>query len=590
MHVLIKRKLEGPSIPELGQPTSTTFDSVVVPLNRPTTGPAALVSYELQRSLNGTTWETIATGPAIFGNPPAQYVDGGRTALTTYRYRARATDAAGRVSDFCSPVSVITADRPVGPPPPPVDDWRPNFPALGGGYIKPWQYSAPANYSKLAPLMVWLGDHYPYVESSYGSLASHFAAVKALKPPGVGADSILAAYTIHSESFPITDYFYADVVKKLTDENWFLRVTYPDGAIVSAVYDVRNPEINDTEYAHLNDKDANGKSWLIWHAEYINRLNVTGGSFPFPEFYDTNVSPPLTRAPITYTVSANPYYGAQYIDNVFWHKKVAGDYNQDGVAESPTDPLATESESSKAYRVSVQRGYVIHATRLRELSPNVRVFGNMDFFQIAGYNIYLQNYTPDFTRLGELYQVMDGGLAAEYWLTDAREPFSLEWQRREDGLIGFWCLVNIAKIMHGAVRFPRMCSYKCNDILHDGTAADLQRLRFAIGTVCVLTNGLIDDTGHIAANSAWHPYYTNNGAGHGWLGQPINETPSWTPYQNGVYVREFTEGFVGVNPRNNGARTIALGVNVRNIDNGATYAAGSAIPIADRDGLLLVKV
>lgn len=108
MHVLIKRKLEGPSIPELGQPTSVTFDSVTVPLNRPTTGPAALASYELQRSLNGTTWSTIATGPGIFGNPAAQYVDGGRLALTTYHYRARATDVAGRVSDFCAPVSTTT--------------------------------------------------------------------------------------------------------------------------------------------------------------------------------------------------------------------------------------------------------------------------------------------------------------------------------------------------------------------------------------------------------------------------------------------------------------------------------------------------
>lgn len=108
MFVLIKRKLEGPSIPELGQPTSVTFDSVTLPVVRPSTGPAALASYELQRSLDGTTWSAIATGPSIFGNPAAQYVDGGRAALTTYYYRARATDVAGRVSDYCAPVSGTT--------------------------------------------------------------------------------------------------------------------------------------------------------------------------------------------------------------------------------------------------------------------------------------------------------------------------------------------------------------------------------------------------------------------------------------------------------------------------------------------------
>lgn len=109
MQIIIKRRVDGPSTPELGQPTSVTFSSVTVPLNRPSTGPAPISSYTIQRSLNGTTWTTAATGALIFGNPPVAFVDGGRLALTTYFYRALAEDTGGRVSVYGATVSVTTA-------------------------------------------------------------------------------------------------------------------------------------------------------------------------------------------------------------------------------------------------------------------------------------------------------------------------------------------------------------------------------------------------------------------------------------------------------------------------------------------------
>jgi hypothetical protein len=107
-YVLVKRKVDGPSIPELGTPVALTFDSVRVPLNRPSTGPNLVSAYELERSTDGSAWTVIATGASIFGNPPAQYVDGGRLASTTYHYRARTTDTGGRVSAYCATVSVTT--------------------------------------------------------------------------------------------------------------------------------------------------------------------------------------------------------------------------------------------------------------------------------------------------------------------------------------------------------------------------------------------------------------------------------------------------------------------------------------------------
>ncbi len=108
-YVLVKRKIDGPSVPELGMPTAVTFDSVRVPLVRPSTGPNALAAYQLERvSAAGGPWVVIAYGADIFGNPPAQYVDGGRQANTQYYYRCRAIDVAGRVSAYCAVVVVTT--------------------------------------------------------------------------------------------------------------------------------------------------------------------------------------------------------------------------------------------------------------------------------------------------------------------------------------------------------------------------------------------------------------------------------------------------------------------------------------------------
>jgi hypothetical protein len=138
MQILIKRKVDGPSVPELGTPTSVTFDSITVPLNRASTGPAALAQYELQRSLDGSTWTTIATGASIFGNPAVQFVDGGRIALTTYHYRARALDVAGRASGYSATVSATTAAIPNAR-----KNWNP------GNYVFPDHIAYPYNDDKI---------------------------------------------------------------------------------------------------------------------------------------------------------------------------------------------------------------------------------------------------------------------------------------------------------------------------------------------------------------------------------------------------------------------------------------------------------
>jgi hypothetical protein len=94
----------------------------------------------------------------------------------------------------------------------------------------------------------------------------------------------------------------------------------------------------------------------------------------------------------------------------------------------------------------------------------------------------------------------------------------------------------------------------------------------------------------------WFDEYDDAGKGTGYLGMPVSG-PSLTPYQNGVYMREFDHGFALVNPKGNGTQTVTLPVAVHRIlgtqapsvNNGATIPAGSPITLQDRDGLILLK-
>jgi hypothetical protein len=109
LRIIVKRRVDGPSAPELGTPVPTSFSSITVPLSRPSTGPAAIASYSIERATAaGGPFTVVASGPAVFGNPPTQYVDGGLIAGGTYYYRARATDTSGRVSAYSAVVSGTT--------------------------------------------------------------------------------------------------------------------------------------------------------------------------------------------------------------------------------------------------------------------------------------------------------------------------------------------------------------------------------------------------------------------------------------------------------------------------------------------------
>lgn len=79
----------------------------------------------------------------------------------------------------------------------------------------------------------------------------------------------------------------------------------------------------------------------------------------------------------------------------------------------------------------------------------------------------------------------------------------------------------------------------------------------------------------------------------GYLGYPV-EAPQLSPWSNGVYRREYTNGLVLVNPRGNGRQTINVGTGWKRIlgtedpihNNGQTV---STITLDEQDGIILLR-
>lgn len=457
----------------------------------------------------------------------------------TYAYTAKHKDNDNNESTANASVSVA------------VGEWSPNYPRLGAYYIPPNRWGSDAYWQRLAYCCTLVFTHYNGAQSAAGrTLRSAIDGIKALVPVSMGAVPKHVAYIIHDETYDAGsgDSATQRLRDKLVAENWYLRNNYPEGAIVESSFASNLDLINRTSAGQQDD--AGGKNWIEWYADLMYVQNVTG------ETGNT----------------ANPSLDGHFLDNCYYKERKNGDFDLDG---------AVDDTSDADFSYSCRDGIRLHFEYMRSISDSNHVqLGNItDLFRVEGGSIYGSSYTPNYSLVAPLYQVIDGGLS-EYFLSGASEPFSLEYQERNNGLVGFNANRNAMRFQEGLVRMPGTNIYSVRD------SDDTQRRRFGAAFITVCSDGAIDDRLWEGYSSL--PAIYTNGTGVGWLGQAVGAA-QYTAYQNGVYAREFDNGYVAVNPRNNGSRNITFPVNVRNVVTATNYTAGSNIPLADRDGGFYVK-
>lgn len=399
MQILIKRKVDGPSVPELGTPTSVTFDSITVPLNRPSTGPAALAQYELQRSLDGSTWLTIATGPAIFGNPAAQFVDGGRIALTTYYYRARALDVAGRASAYSATVSATTAATvlPVVTSSYPLLSmyWVGSDPTLGGHLA---QYQSATGVARMARCNFVVMQGWPELQSARGGVSNQdiAALVKAVNP-----DTKLFVY-FDTEFVPKSSNVYVVRQQKIAAENWYVYNGGTSGTKRDSYFSSTAYAINNTDYVPKDSADRNAMEWM---ADFESGW-IFGGT-------EGNELAPL-------------------IDGVFWDNvlirpRLSADWNRDGTSDS-----LSSATTASWYRQGIASG----VNRFKASFPTRQTVGNMaEFFQHEAYGLgpLASSEYQGLLHGGVFEHAIGNWFSPEVWNSTAN--FVTAIQRTEDAAI-----------------------------------------------------------------------------------------------------------------------------------------------------------
>lgn len=554
LQIIIKRQIDGPSTPELGTPTAPTFDSVNVPLVRPSTGPNPIASYSIERATSAAgPWTVAASGAGIFGNPPTAYTDGGRTAVTTYYYRARATDSAGRVSAYSATVSVTT---PATVSPPVTTTFSPNYPRLAMVNVDPGIWGNAAYDARLGNYAICAHTRYNGSDGGVRPFGQSVPAIKAAAVASLGVVPIHTSYINNMETVN-GDPAQQRVWDKCQAMNWWLRAPWPNGPISVSTY-LSYDTINRTRAGQFPDSD--GKTWIQWYADLMMRQNVTGEPGN----------------------AACPALDGFFTDNCFIAERSNGDYDRNGTTET--------AYANNAFALSVREGIKDHIDYIRSIWPTTTAqLGNAADWT-GGVSAHFPdfpkaNYTPRYDDIYPLAGVFDGALVEGY-IVDSGE--SKEWLYRTNGIDGWYAIRNEARFFDGSVRNPAMNIYFCRDqSTNIAVAANYQKLRFSVAAVTVLSDGCVDD--RLFVNWPTLPAIYTNGTGAGWLGQ-ARETPRYDPYQSGVYVRHFVNGYVAVNPRNNGSQVFTLPVAVRNVQTGSTHNANTNIQIADRDGLFFVKV
>jgi hypothetical protein len=539
-----------PAAPGTPTLTATALGSASIRLQASGTAAAGFKTWEFTASATlGGVYVPLATQ----GSPIFDWT--GLSPSTTYYFKVRGTTNADQVTAFSAAVSATT--DPATAPPPPV--FSPNYPRLGYYYVNTTQWGNSANFAKLANASVLIFTHYNGAEAAAGrTLRSAIDGIKAVVPVGMGAEPVHTAYIVHDECFDSGsgDSATARLRTKLSAENWYLRATFPGGAIVESSFAANLDLINRTSVGQ--SVDGGGKNWIEWYADLMYVQNVTG------EAGNT----------------ANPSLDGMFLDNCYWKPRVAGDYNRDGSSDSASDSGFASAERT---------GIASHFDYMRTIWPGSHQIGNISDWPLSDpSNIYNDGYTPNVSLLSPLAAKIDGGIGGEYLIDNATinsEPgVSFEYQERTNGLSGFRAGRNSMRLTSEMVTNPALLIFSVRDITGDNSTADNQRLRFGAAWVTVCSDGAIDDR-RMTLWSSLPTIYTG-GTAIGWLGQ-ASETPRYSAYQNGVYVRRFASGYVAVNPRNNGSQTFTLPVAVRNVVTSVDYASGAAIPILDRDGVFL---
>jgi len=237
-------------------------------------------------------------------------------------------------------------------------------------------------------------------------------------------------------------------------------------------------------------------------------------------------------------------------DNVFWRPRVDADWNRDGTIDPKNGPNAGKW---------LREGYRERFALMHQLMPGKYVIGNV------------ADWGKKDAVLTELNGTLDGGVIEGILGTTYSPEKWGSWQEMMR-----WYRKTMA-----AIRDPKLVMFD-----QHGDPSDYQAMRYGLAS-CLLDDGYFafSSNGYGSVNT-FDEYDAD-------LGQAVSP-PSLTPWQKGVYRRDFENGIALVNPLGNGPVEVELETEFKHIagkqapavNNGQTTRT---VQLKDRDGIILLR-
>lgn len=337
-----------------------------------------------------------------------------------------------------------------------------------------------------------------------------------------------------------------------------------------------NPNLVLAVYSQIDSIPQNGT-----YTEVVNKLNAqswwlyssgtsgspvpnfwTGGGGPFLQI-NTTLFPAPDSSGHRYMdwfagwyysnfMTPNPALNGVYIDNVFTQPRSTGDWNLDGSADSPSDPNVQHW---------IHLGYNAYFSSLRALMPNVMLIGN-----IAGWGAASADITD---YKGKLNGGLIEGLLGFSWSPEA-------WGGWQEMMSEYRKEIN-------ALAAPNLAMFAMV-----GSPNDYQTMRYGL-TSCMMDNGFFTFNSSDSYNDV--PWFDEYNASLG----AATSSPATSPWQKGVYRRDFENGIALVNPKGNGTQTVTLETTFKRINGSQAPSVNNgqsvtSVTLQDRDGIILLRL
>jgi hypothetical protein len=289
-----------------------------------------------------------------------------------------------------------------------------------------------------------------------------------------------------------------------------------------------NPNIFLTNTTQFPQDGGSAYGWVNWYANWIN----------------------------TWYYQKNTAIDGFFTDNFAVQPLADGDYNQDGVTDTASDPTV-----AGWFRDGMRQ----HITTLRSLiGSNEYELANIGDWGLPGATY------PEYSNL------LNGGLLEGY-IGKPYSPENISWTEM---------MSRYRKVM-AAVIAPKLLIFG-----EWGSTTDYQTMRYGL-TSCLMDDGYFAFTDNATADYGSTPLFDEYKVA---LGYPTDPPPT-AAWSNGVYRRNFQNGTVLVNPKgnNNGAAvTVTLepgykhfsGTQDSTTNNGAVV---TSVTLQPRDGVILIK-